>query len=130
MAPILLPTEGGAFTMTEEEKAGKRGGLSEIGINFRAREGTRSSTDAGKHICADAVREDDPALTERIEAERDWHHRYPEYLADLTLVEARSTHTALAVARRGLKSAYEEFVVVSSRRWDSYWPGSRTRRAH
>ena len=98
--------------MTEEEKAGKRGGLSEIGINFRAREGTRSSTDAGKRICADAVREDDPTLAERIEGERDWRHRYPEHLADLTLVEARSTRTALAVARRGLKSAYEEFVVV------------------
>jgi hypothetical protein len=93
--------------------AQQRRGLPEVGINFRAGDDGRSSTRAGKRICADAVRDLDPALAARIAREDDWRYRYPQHFGDLTLVEARSGAAALDIANRGLEAAYGEFVVVS-----------------
>jgi hypothetical protein len=76
--------------------APKRRGLPEVGVNFRASDDGRSSTRAGKRICADAVRDLDPALAARIEREDDWRYHYPQHFGDLTLVEARSAAAALA----------------------------------
>jgi hypothetical protein len=91
----------------------QRRGLPEGGVNFRAGDDGRSSTRAGKRILADAVRDLDPALADRIRRESDWRHRYPQHFRDLTLVEAQSGAAALDVANRGLTAAYDEFVVVT-----------------
>jgi hypothetical protein len=93
--------------------APKRRGLPEVGVNFRASDDGRSSTRAGKRICADAVRDLDPALAARIEREDDWRYHYPQHFGDLTLVEARSAAAALDIANRGLEAADGEFVVVT-----------------
>ncbi|MFP5346695.1 MAG: hypothetical protein ACLGIA_06690 [Actinomycetes bacterium] len=87
--------------------------LPEAGVNFPLEGGRRATTGTGKRICADAVRGLDDALAARILAEPDWRHRYPEHLGDLALVEARSAEAALDVARAGMRSAHEQFVVVT-----------------
>jgi hypothetical protein len=70
----------------------------------RGSDGKRSSIAFGRAVFADALRAVDAAGASAIEAERDWHARYPAHVARLVAAGAASPAAALAVARAGLAS--------------------------
>lgn len=78
---------------------------SSSGVVFpRGEDGRRSTTATGKAVWADAVREVDRGLAERIDGERDWRTGYVRDVVDVTATGTRSPGAAVAVARAGLAS--------------------------
>lgn len=63
-----------------------------------------STSDTARAVWADAVREVDPALAERIQGERDWRRSYLASVVDVTAAATRTPAAAVAVARAGLDS--------------------------
>ncbi len=85
----------------------------EQGVLFpRGEDGRRSSARTGRGVWADAVRDVDPALADRVEAARDWRKDYLPAVVDHTAAAARTAKGSLQVARAGLASlgARMEFV--------------------
>jgi hypothetical protein len=50
------------------------------------------------------------ALISKIKAEKDWRHKYTQYILELTTLMAGSSSSAMAQAESGLKALYEEFA--------------------
>jgi hypothetical protein len=77
----------------------------ESGVAFpRNDDGRRSATATGRAVWADAVREVDPDLAGRIDAERDWRRGYVTQVVAVTAAATRTPATALTVARSGLEA--------------------------
>lgn len=79
--------------------------MSDEGVVFPIGEdGRRSTTATGRTVWADAVRERDPSLADRIAGERDWRRQYVPRVVDVTAAATRSADAAVQVARAGLAS--------------------------
>ena len=63
-----------------------------------------STSETGRAVWADAVREVDPALAGRIDAEQHWRKGYLAHVVDVTAAATRTDLGAVAVARAGLAS--------------------------
>lgn len=86
----------------------------DLGLNFPAVDGMRSSTASAKLVLAAAVRSVDPQFAGRIEDDAaDWRMSYPTVFEELTRVEAVSTDGGLRVAAAGLQAARDHFVFVT-----------------
>jgi hypothetical protein len=80
------------------------------GVSFpESGEGKRSSTDAGKHILAEAVRRTDAQAAEALLAQRNWRQRYPAHLVHQEKLAAREAATANNIAANGLKAVHSIF---------------------
>ncbi|MDH3843227.1 MAG: hypothetical protein OES69_04770, partial [Myxococcales bacterium] len=80
------------------------------GVSFpESTEGKRSSTDAGKHILAEAVRRTDAQAAEALLAERNWRQRYPAHLVHQEKLAAREAAAATNIAADGLKAVHSNF---------------------
>lgn len=81
------------------------------GVAFPAgADGRRSTTATGRDVWADAVRPVDPALAERIAAERDWRSGYVPRVVEVTAAGTRSAPAAVEVARAGLAALADRMV--------------------
>lgn len=80
------------------------------GIQFRERDGKRSSQMAGKTVYSDAARSVDAALATRIENQKDWRKGYLGPVRELVEAGARSAANATRIAEDGLKSAHGSLV--------------------
>lgn len=87
--------------------------MSDTGVDFRARGGSRGSTLTAKAILSRAVHDHDPALGQRILELEGWRTDYPQIFVDLTALEASSPEVALDIARSGLDVATAEMCFVS-----------------
>lgn len=84
------------------------------GAHFPDIDGARSSSRLGRAVFADAAREVDPALAQRIEEEPDWRGAYPHHVRGLVAAELRGGREAAArVPRAGLASLHQRFVHVT-----------------
>eukprot|EP01062_Namystynia_karyoxenos_P042831 TRINITY_DN3135_c0_g1_i2.p1 TRINITY_DN3135_c0_g1~~TRINITY_DN3135_c0_g1_i2.p1 ORF type:complete len:517 (+),score=125.57 TRINITY_DN3135_c0_g1_i2:90-1640(+) len=82
------------------------------GVQWNKTGGKISTTASGKAVWIAAARAAGPdgaALAERIQAEKDWRHKYTQYCVDLTRLQCTSTEACLAVSRAGIAAAYEQF---------------------
>ena len=81
---------------------------SSSGVVFPTGEdGRRSTTATGRAVWADAVRDVDPALAERIEQAGDWRTAYVPNVVAVTAAGTRDPAAAVTVARAGLSSLRE-----------------------
>ena len=86
----------------------------DLGLNFPAVDGVRSSTTSAKLVLAAAARSVDEQFARRIEDDAgDWRMVYPGVFEELTRVEAVSNDGGLTVAADGLRAAYDHFVFVT-----------------
>jgi len=80
------------------------------GVSFpESTDGKRSSTDAGKHILAEAVRRTDAQAAQVLLAERNWRQRYPAHLVHQEKLSAREAAAATNIAADGLKAVHNIF---------------------
>lgn len=83
------------------------------GVAFPRVDGARSTSRTGRAVLADAAREVDPGLADRIEDAADWRRSYPTHVRALVDAELRATEDAAArVPRAGLDSVHRRFVHV------------------
>ena len=78
---------------------------SEEGVQFVEQEGRRSSQRAGTTVLADAVRDVDERLADRIQRTKDWRKKYMAPFGEVVAAGARSGKDALRIAADGLESA-------------------------
>lgn len=84
----------------------------ETGVVFREIEGRRSSQTVGKRVFADAARNVDASLAERIERESNWRKNYLGYVRALIEAGAASSKDALRIASDGLASLHDNLVFL------------------
>ena len=77
------------------------------GVRLREVDGRRSSQETGRSVFAAAALPADPTLAEEIAAERNWRKRYLEPLRRLVEAGARSSRTAVEIARAGLERLHD-----------------------
>ena len=82
------------------------------GVQFRLRDGKRSSTAAAKRILAAAATPLSPGLAGGIQAEKDWRKNYLVHLRDLIAAGIHSEESAGRMADDGLAATHEELVFV------------------
>lgn len=80
------------------------------GVAFPVLEGERGTTATTRAILADAARTVDPALADRIDAQRDWRSRYLGAVREVTVASGRSTGASAAMAGAGLASMRRRMV--------------------
>ena len=87
----------------------------EVGIQFPAgSDGTRPTTPTVKAIVAEAVRNSDPALAGRVEADTSWRQGYVGAMRELTVRTAADDDAATTIARDGLAAARAHLVHVAN----------------
>ena len=87
----------------------------EVGIQFPAgSDGTRPTTPTVKAIVAEAVRNSDPALASRVEADTSWRQGYVGAMRELTVRTAADDDAATTIARDGLAAARAHLVHVAN----------------
>lgn len=82
------------------------------GVVFRADQGSRSSTAAGKGIFADAVRSVDPSVAAGIEAAKNWRKAYMPQVAAVVAAGVGHGKDALRIAADGLESVRRNLAFV------------------
>ena len=80
------------------------------GIQFRERDGKRSSQMVGKAVYSDAARSVDANLASRIEKESNWRKAYLAPVRELVEAGARSAANAARIAQGGLASAHQSLM--------------------
>ncbi len=86
------------------------------GICFPSVDGRRSTGATGQAILADAARELDASLAERILACRDWRKRYAPLIRELTAASLSNGQRVVPSARAGLQSARSLLTFVDGQR--------------
>lgn len=80
----------------------------ENGIVFpKDSKGNRRSTHIVKKILASTVSEISPELAQSILKEKKWRRKYPAYINQLNKIAIKDSNSALTIARKGLKTAYD-----------------------
>lgn len=87
---------------------------SELGVQFPAVDGRRSTTHVSRDVISHAVAEADPELAAQVATEEAWHVEYAQHLRVLTARAAERGANASSIARRGLDRLHEQFVVVDA----------------
>jgi hypothetical protein len=86
----------------------------DLGVNFPAVDGARSSTASARLVLASAARACDPHFSRRIEEDSaHWRSSYPRMFEELTRVEAVSADGGVTLAADGLEAAHDHFVFVT-----------------
>jgi hypothetical protein len=81
-----------------------------VGVSFPvSTDGKRSSTEAGKHILAEAVRRTDAQAADALLAQRNWRQRYPAHLVHQEKLAALEAAAATNIAADGLKAVHNIF---------------------
>lgn len=86
---------------------------SELGVQFPAVDGRRSTTQLSRDVISHAVADADPALADAVAREKAWHKAYADHLRTMTALAAVKGAHASSIARRGLDRLHDEFVVVA-----------------
>jgi hypothetical protein len=102
------PPGGSLPPVSNQQESGPR----DLGANFPQVDGRRSTTSFGRQVFADSVRGIDIALSDRIEATRDWRGKYVGPARDVVALGVRSPQVALRIAEQGLASLHAGFVQV------------------
>lgn len=84
----------------------------DLGVQFPAVDGRRSTTQLSREIVATAVADVDADLARAVADERAWHTAYADHLRSLTAHAARRADAASTIARTGLDQLHARFVVV------------------
>ena len=99
-SPLKQPKAGAAKTDRDQ------------GVAFPLIDGSRSTTATGQGVFADAARAANPALAQRIEAERDWRNNYLDYARELLAASLTTIHHPVDLPLSGLQSLHDRFVFV------------------
>jgi len=86
------------------------------GVRFPAVDGRRSTSATGRAILADAARELDQSLAQRVVSCRDWRKQYAPLIRELTAASLGAGDRVLAAARAGLESAGSRLTFVDGER--------------
>jgi hypothetical protein len=84
----------------------------DLGVQFPAVDGRRSTTQLSRDVISHAVADVDGELAAAVAGERAWHVAYAEHLRTMTARAATRGEDASAIARAGLDRLHDEFVVV------------------
>ena len=82
------------------------------GVAFPSVGGSRSTTETGRAVFADAARAVDPALADSISAERDWRNNYLSHARAMLETSLATPHPPHAMAEAGLRSLHSRFEFV------------------
>mmetsp|Transcript_17941 Transcript_17941/g.21486 ORF Transcript_17941/g.21486 Transcript_17941/m.21486 type:complete len:509 (+) Transcript_17941:123-1649(+) len=83
------------------------------GVNFpKNAKGERSTTSFAKQVWGDAISKHDESLASAIVKEKDWRHKYPQYVFKIGQASMESVDACLEIASNGLKSIHDSFEFV------------------
>ena len=84
-----------------------------VSVDFPATsDGSRPTTATVTGMVADAIRGTQPSLAQQVSDTAKWRTEYVEIVRNLTLASAQDSHSAAAIARDGMTSAYRRFVMT------------------
>jgi hypothetical protein len=84
----------------------------ELGVQFPSVDGKRSTTTVSREVFSAAAATADASLAEDVAREKRWHVAYADHLRTLTAAAAASGAAGAAIARAGLDTLHQTFVMV------------------